>query len=723
VKGLKAVKQLPVKPQIKVLVESVNQIPLYYRSESYIAYTADVVQLSVGEMLIVCVYQNKDSSKKKHKAELRIMERHFISSAGDIAAECYSSDLTVRPGKFTVTTSRVGSWEVSSAADGMKYERHMQYFIPYEKADEIIFDFAERHNLFEFVKRTYSEYTKKRIYSSGLCWLAAYQMKYKDIKAKQAKERLQQRTSARMEQIDDSHMGEFENWLAEEKLTEAPWFYKFKKRIAEGVCGACGKVSTILGVKNKKKGTCPHCGRPIQYITVKNGDKVVVEQFKATFVEAIPTANEFVARYFTVTKRYENDNLKANFKFSTYETQREFWGAKNGEIVHTGLYNVIYTYDRDCSVRWDRIPINSYYKDPGMVFPGNILDITKSLAHMLGSKRLENMDLRPLFENNTGFAPSGIFAKVLTMPAMESMGKMKLFNIAFDCRLQQQLEVAYGTQQVAEIGSPAKLLGVDKIVLARFAKMNITSYEYQLWRNWGLTANDLDVFEKFISEYGHSLLDIATLFKKHGLVKLGTAARYLDKQRSKFGLSAEDAVIYWRDYLAMCRTTETELKLHKDLLFPADLKKEHDRYAEMKANIKNAAYIEGLAEREDLLVNLTFADNDFIIAPLSNVRDFVNESNELHHCVKTYIERCSKGETNIFVLRKADEPEKPYFTVNIGNDGHLIQNRGSHNCPPPKEVQDFVRKWLTFVKKKLKTLSLEPGGNTDDTENRIRIGA
>ena len=717
-KGLKAVKQLPIKPQVKVFVKSINHNTEWYRNESYIAYTADVVQSSNGEMLVVCIYQNKDTSKRKHKAKLQIMERHFISSSGDIAAECYSSDLTARPGKFTVTTSRVGKWEVSYASDGMKYERHMRFFVPYENADEIIFDFAERHSLYELVKRKYSEYTKPRTYSSGLCWLAAYQMKYKDKKADEAKERLRQRTSARMEQIDDSHMEEFKNWLAKEALTEAPWFYKFKKRIAEGVCGACGKISTIPGVKNKKKGTCPHCGRPIQYLTVKNADRMVVEQFRASFVELLPTANEFVTRYFTVIKRYENDGLKAKFKVLTYETHREFWGAKNEEIVYTGLYGARYSYSRDGYSRWERIPV-SRYVEPGMIFSGNILDITKSLAHMLGSKRLENMDLRPLFENNMNFIPSGIFAKALTMPAIESMGKMGLLNLAFDRNLQEWLEIECGTQQVAEIGSPAKLLGVDKIVLARFAKMNITGYEYRLWCNWGLTANDLDVFEKFVADYNTRLGDIAILFRKHGLVKLSTAARYLDKQRSKFGLSAEDAVIYWRDYLEMCRVTEQELEHYKELIFPADLKKEHDRYAEMKANIENAAYIEGLAEREELLVDLTFADNDFIIAPLSNVRDFINESNELHHCVKTYIERCSKGETNIFVLRKADQPEKPYFTVNISNDGHLIQNRGSHNCPPPKEVQNFVKKWLTFVKKRLKTLSLEPG----DTENQIKIGA
>lgn len=124
--------------------------------------------------------------------------------------------------------------------------------------------------------------------------------------------------------------------------------------------------------------------------------------------------------------------------------------------------------------------------------------------------------------------------------------------------------------------------------------------------------------------------------------------------------------------------------------------------------------------RAEILDNLSFSNEEFLIEPLRTVQDFLNESSALNHCVKTYVEQCADGKTNIFGLRKIDEPDKPYFTVNIDNRGGLIQNRGKNNCDSPKEVKAFVAKWLKFVEKKLKALSLEPSSGT---ENLIRIGA
>lgn len=39
------------------------------------------------------------------------------------------------------------------------------------------------------------------------------------------------------------------------------------------------------------------------------------------------------------------------------------------------------------------------------------------------------------------------------------------------------------------------------------------------------------------------------------------------------------------------------------------------------------------------------------------------EGEALHHCVGGYVESVAKGETNIFFVRKADHPEKSYFTM------------------------------------------------------------
>ena len=68
------------------------------------------------------------------------------------------------------------------------------------------------------------------------------------------------------------------------------------------------------------------------------------------------------------------------------------------------------------------------------------------------------------------------------------------------------------------------------------------------------------------------------------------------------------------------------------------------------------------------------------------------EGAALHHCVGTYVERVAKGETNIFFVRKEEEPDVPFFTMEYKN-GQVVQCRGSHNCGMPSNVKSFVNEF------------------------------
>lgn len=48
-----------------------------------------------------------------------------------------------------------------------------------------------------------------------------------------------------------------------------------------------------------------------------------------------------------------------------------------------------------------------------------------------------------------------------------------------------------------------------------------------------------------------------------------------------------------------------------------------------------------------------------------------------------------RGETMIFFIRKKEEPDKPYYTLEWR--GKVIQCRGSHNCDMTSEVRAFVQ--------------------------------
>ncbi len=389
-----------------------------------------------------------------------------------------------------------------------------------------------------------------------------------------------------------------------------------------------------------------------------------------------------------------------------HEYRRTFWSVSGGKIAETEHY-----FHNSYANEWDRTPPKRAQQDRvlGPIYPGNILEITRSL----NLPRVKNMDLRPLCLINTGSTPAQMFRGVSLCPAIESMAKMGLNNLA-----RHYLGVSYYDNEFKPEGSPAKLLGIDKNVLAEFARIDVTYQQVVFWRSNKLKLSDLEAFKQLCARYKQKYSDIGDLMKKYG-ISLQAAMNYIERQRA-YVKDYPNILRYWSDYLRTARLLNMDLKMH-NVKFPRDIKTEHDRCTKLYEVHKNEYLEADLERRGELLEKLSYSDDRFVIEPLRTCADFVNESAKLNHCVKTYVKSCAAGETNIFGLRKKDEPDKPYFTVNIGNDGKLIQNRGKNNCTPPQEVKEFVNKWLKFVEKELKTLSLDPKAVLNQV--RIKIGA
>lgn len=90
---------------------------------------------------------------------------------------------------------------------------------------------------------------------------------------------------------------------------------------------------------------------------------------------------------------------------------------------------------------------------------------------------------------------------------------------------------------------------------------------------------------------------------------------------------------------------------------------------------------------------------------MADERELIDEGDALHHCVGTYAERHSKGECSILLIRRAEEPDKPWFTLNLNiRAGNVTENRGSRNCARTPEVAAFESAWLKTKKKEIQKL-------------------
>lgn len=166
-------------------------------------------------------------------------------------------------------------------------------------------------------------------------------------------------------------------------------------------------------------------------------------------------------------------------------------------------------------------------------------------------------------------------------------------------------------------------------------------------------------------------------------------ARYLDER----DVSRYD----YRDYLGQCE--ELNYDLHDTAVcFPHDFLEMHTR---MSALIKYQHDQEALAEFAQRLPErafLNYQSGDYLIRQPESMEEISMEGNILHHCVGGYAERHANGKLHILFIRKADEPDTPYATLELTTYGSVVQCRCARNADPPQEVKDFVNEWLAHIR-------------------------
>lgn len=100
----------------------------------------------------------------------------------------------------------------------------------------------------------------------------------------------------------------------------------------------------------------------------------------------------------------------------------------------------------------------------------------------------------------------------------------------------------------------------------------------------------------------------------------------------------------------------------------------------------------GLEERAKKLQSYIFTDGTFFIRPLRTAEEFIHEGSVNHNCVGTYITRCAKGHTAIMAIRKIDDPDTVFYTMEI-MDNKIIQCRTKNNVPAEEDtdIGHFVK--------------------------------
>lgn len=243
---------------------------------------------------------------------------------------------------------------------------------------------------------------------------------------------------------------------------------------------------------------------------------------------------------------------------------------------------------------------------------------------------------------------------------------------------------------------PHRMLGVTKPAMHYLAENRV---EIKLVRQAQVYLPDIpleraiDLLQNVGSNY--HLKDIPDIV---GAKNTSKVIKYIVKQKS-------DIQTYW-DYISNCKQLKDDIN-SKEIMFPPHLQAAHDRaYAAIEAKkIK-----EDKKKKHELnkkRKKLEYEEGNLVVIQPRNAEEIICEGQTLRHCVGGYVSRHVKGETNIMFIRHKDNPEVPYFTIEIDNSYKIVQCHGYRNeCETngkkPEEIETLEKHYKEYLQKQKK---------------------
>ena len=199
--------------------------------------------------------------------------------------------------------------------------------------------------------------------------------------------------------------------------------------------------------------------------------------------------------------------------------------------------------------------------------------------------------------------------------------------------------------------------------------------------------------------YSEDILKIISIPQKLKILK--TLAQF----KNSFGVSLFNDILRCLRTVLRITEDENEVKSLKFWKFNSekDLEDLHDKAIRMQ----NSAYKKQKEMKSQKLLNkykitkkkrdelYDFEDDEFIIKMPDTPIDIMEEGKTLNHCVGGYMENHVEGKTTILFLRRKNDPETSFYTIEVKNN-EVIQIHGKHNrwLGNNPEVIPFMRKWL-----------------------------
>lgn len=495
----------------------------------------------------------------------------------------------------------------------------------------------------------------------------------------------------------------FKKWVDETALLHSRYiFYKYKKtkKAIKGFCTHCKTEVDIINPKHNMHGICPNCKSSITFKSEGKSHKLTDTANCCLIQKTIGKNNNIIIRFFEVQKIYGYDYR--NPALYLYEAIRDFYCS-----------GIVKEFEAE---RYDN---NTWRKDIKQGLFGhnynffNISLYSKNLSRVLKNTPYEYSQIKEYATQRIGykFPVYQYLYMYENFPFIEYFWKMGLTELVKDmidpCVSKYTLRDAFNLDGKSFFD----ILKIEKNLLPRIKKLNVSLEELKVFQLNGSVSNEqLNFLTSSIKEY-----NFKTFFEISNLSSFSKTQKYILKQSeltknaheqfSKTANKTTDVSMYiqnilidWYDYIKKCQDLKYDLK-NEFVLFPKNLKKRHDEICIEFDIEKMNIYNEKIGERYKKLSKLyNWQYKDYFIVVADSADALIKEGQSLHHCVGgSYKRKMANGETIILFLRKRDEPDKSFYTIEI-SDYTILQIRGLGNCSVKPEINSVLDR---FKKDKL----------------------
>lgn len=606
----------------------------------------------------------------------------------------------------------------------------------------------------EIMEKFFRSYSRKQDES---VWdaIGRFQDEVKDARLAEKHRKVLAPIDLKMEPIGDPPQ-EFRDWVWEHGMSFSRYgiYKETKKGKAEFECTYCKKIGTVdrakMRLRNNEKGECPFCGSRVTYKAKgKMSCQIIDERW---FIYVDRQEKGFLLRYFNARRHIRNDSYivgalnKNRIEETLYEYSRCFWTFIGMKPVKDSYEWGVY-HQRGNS-RW--IP------DEGKIccmecilYPGNLPQAWEHTP-------MKYSALEILAQNipTTAFRYEDAMDVYLKFPKLEWLCKMGLNQLAKDAvrgfqysnmvgKIDYKADTIYG------------ILGLTKVNTKVLQAIDGNHYELRLLQvaqKYGIQMKP----EQLKEFYETFECNTELLKAKNRKISLHKLCRYIEKESERYPIGDKNYCRWnysynryterkdprierkqnmandWLEYIGWCKELKYDLS-NMFIYMPNNFRKVHDRTAEEykalqdkkaaaeKRRREEAARKEleqtkkamaEIFEKSEGMDAFSIKGKGLILVVPKSGDEIRAEGEALHHCVGGYVERVAKGETNIFFVRKADEPDKSYFTMEW-NHNKIIQCRGMKNCGMPPEVRAFTQ---VFEKK------MQEAVKKDDKKPQRRCG-